>query len=165
MKRSIDLRVNPEGSYELTNWGLGLLETYYARLKDGNEAYKYILAGIRELTYKNLFVCHPVSEGNEVGIYELDGNTGLSAAIVEMLLQSHDGIIELLPALPDAWDKGCVKGVAARGGFEVDFEWEKHRIIKVAITSKLGNSCIIKYGDKLEKFEVEAGKTLILLNL
>ncbi|HEY5583060.1 MAG TPA: glycoside hydrolase family 95 protein [Ruminiclostridium sp.] len=165
VKKSIYLRVNPKGSFEISNWGLALLEAFYARLKDGDEAYKYILTGIRELTYNNLFVCHPVYEGYKVGIYELDGNTGLSAAIIEMLLQSHDGIIELLPALPKAWDKGLVKGACARGGFEVDIEWEARVIKKVSIRSKLGNPCIVKYRDKLERLDIGVGKTLILTNL
>lgn len=165
VKKSIDLRVNPKGSFELSNWGLGLLESFYARLKDGNEAYKYILAGIRELTYNNLFVCHPVYEGYDVGIYEMDGNTGLSAGIIEMILQSHDGIIELLPALPEAWDSGYVVGACARGGFEVDMEWEEHAIKKVSIRSKLGNPCVVKYGDELEKLIIGVGKTLIITDL
>jgi alpha-L-fucosidase 2 len=161
VKKSIELRVKPEGSFELSNWGVALLESYYARLKVGNEAYKYILAGTRELTYNNLFICHPVFEGYEVGIYELDGNTGLSAAIAEMLLQSHDGVIDLLPALPEAWDKGNVKGICARGGFEIDMKWENHIIKKVSILSKLGNPCVIKYGDKIEKLDLIAGETLV----
>jgi alpha-L-fucosidase 2 len=160
-RRSIDLRVSPEGSYEESNWGYALLEAYFARLKDGNEAYKYIQGAIRGLTYDNLFICNPVFEGYEVGIYELDGNTGMSAAVLEMLLQSHEGIIELLPALPNAWDAGYVKGICARGGFVIDMEWENHSLKKFSITSKLGNPCTIKYKDRIEKLNLAAGETKV----
>jgi alpha-L-fucosidase 2 len=161
VKKSLELRLKPEGSFEVANWAFALITCYYARLENGNLAYSYMSEVIKKLTYNNLFVCHPVYKGYETGIYELDGNTGLSSAIIEMLIQSHDGIINLLPAIPDAWDKGYVKGICARGGFEVEMEWEKHTLKKISIKSKLGNPCTIKYGEKAEKLDIEAGKTLL----
>ena len=75
-----------------------------------------------------------------------------------MLLQSHTGRIELLPALPRAWSRGSVQGLCARGGFEVDIEWHDNRLEQAVIRSKLGGSCSIRYGDKTVQFETEVGK-------
>jgi len=78
-----------------------------------------------------------------------------------MLIQSQDGVINLLPALPEAWDNGNIKGVCARGGFEIDMEWENHIIEKVSIKSKLRKPCIVKYGDRIERINIEAGETIL----
>jgi len=89
----------------------------------------------------------------------VDGNLGATAAIAEMLMQSHEGEINLLPAIPKALSKGSVKGLLARGGFEVDIQWANGSLTSTSIKSKLGNDCRIRYGEKVISFETKKDKT------
>ena len=116
----------------------------WSRLLDGNHAWKLIgdqLTLVRNEkkkggTYPNLFDAHPP--------FQIDGNFGCAAGIAEMLMQSHDGFVYLLPALPDAWASGSVNGLKARGGFEVSMEWEDNNITKTVIKSELGGNLRIR---------------------
>jgi alpha-L-fucosidase 2 len=114
----------------------------WARLYDGNRANKIFKGYIQEQSYPQLFAkC-----GKPL---QIDGTMGVAAGITEMLVQSHEGIIDLLPALPDEWVDGRFDGVCARGGFELDMKWKNRTITEAEILSKAGHSCRIDAKGKL----------------
>lgn len=139
-----------------TGWSMGWKVNFWARLLDGNKAYKLIEDQLNPApdeekgqnggTYPNLFDAHPP--------FQIDGNFGCTAGIAEMLMQSHDGDIHLLPALPDKWKKGKVSGLIARGGFVVDIAWDNGKLTYLKVQSKLGGNCRIRLHDNLSSKKV-----------
>jgi alpha-L-fucosidase 2 len=143
-----------------TGWSIAWKVNLWARFKDGDHAMKMLQKLLSDATagkgsesggvYPNLFDAHPP--------FQIDGNFGGAAGVGEMLVQSHMGYIELLPALPSSLQSGVVKGICARGNFTINMQWENGKLKRADITSNAGSNCVVRYGDKTATFKTVKGK-------
>ena len=152
-RKSLEIRGD-----DATGWGLGWRLNLWARLLDGDHAYQILTLLLSpSRTYPNLFDAHPP--------FQIDGNFGGTAGIAEMLLQSHHvspaGLreLDLLPALPGAWPQGSVRGLRARGGFEVDLSWRARRPATVTLRSDVGGRCVLRHGSDSREVRIPAGRS------
>ena len=146
-----------------TGWARALKISMWARLRDGNRAHSLLKAAMSRtfvtavnmsnddgVLYDNLLCAHPP--------FQIDGNFGITAGIAEMLIQSHAGCIELLPALPDAWNSGSFTGLKAQGNFTVNLTWENSQPVNCAVFSGSGGTCFVRFGQSVITLQTTPGK-------
>ncbi len=150
--KTIEKRLANGGGH--TGWSRAWIINFYARLLNAEKAYENVQALLAKSTLPNLFDTHPP--------FQIDGNFGGAAGVMEMLLQSHAGEIHLLPALPKQWENGYVKGIKARGGYEVDIFWQDGELTKALIHGVAGKKSTVRYQEKVKNPSVGKDETIKL---
>jgi alpha-L-fucosidase 2 len=145
----------------LTGWSNAWHLCLAARFGDQKLAAELLEEFASRFLLSNLFSTHSRQGGN-TACFQIDGNFGVVAAIAEMLMQSHEGGIHLLPAKPESWRSGQIKGLRARGGFLVALDWKKGVLVRASVTSTVGGRCKVRYGGTTTEFDTAANKTYAL---
>lgn len=147
--------------FEAVEWNLAWFIAFYARLGDADKAHGYLVELLTDATETNLFTFSAAGiAGARTPIMVIDGNTGATAGVAEMLVQSHRGQIDLLPALPKAWANGSVTGLRARGGFEIDLSWKDGTMVEAKVHSLLGNPLRLRLGEESMERPTAKGEVL-----
>jgi len=146
---AVSLAARGEAGDSRRSWTWPWRCALWARLGQADDAGRMVRGLLTYNMLPNLFANHPP--------FQMDGNFGITAAICEMFLQSQDGDIVLLPALPKAWPTGRVSGLCARGGFEVDIAWQDGKLVEATVRSRLGSPCKVRYGGKTADLKIPAG--------
>ncbi|MBC9932202.1 glycoside hydrolase family 95 protein [Chitinophaga qingshengii] len=147
-RKSLEYRLEHGGAQ--TGWSAAWVTNLWARLKNGPAALKAFNIILKDKSAANLFNLHPP--------FQIDGNFGATAGIAEMLLQSHENMVTLLPALPAEWKNGKVNGLCARGGYTVNMSWKEGRLEAATLHATKGGGCQVRYRDQIVVLNTEAGK-------
>lgn len=162
VKRSIEDRYQ---DFEVTSWGMVMLIGYYARLQDGEKAMEILQDTVRKIVKPNMASVMSDEDSMWCSTWELDGNTGLTSVIGEMLLQSKSGEIQILPALPAEWDEGSLKGICVKGGHEADLFWKEGNLVRFVLRSGKEDQITIVYKGRKKVLSVMAGEKVEILSL
>lgn len=155
-EKTIQRKLTPEENWEDTGWARSMLMLYEARLQNGEKAYAHICSMVEHLLEPNQMVYHPPTRGAGAfdHVYELDGNTGLCSCIGEMLVQTHQNRIRLLPAIPKEWKNGVVRKFQARGNVQIDMEWKAGMLERAVLRSAEPRMVTLLLGEKICTLEV-----------